>query len=191
MLDLIKKIIKRTNKNEGGDNRKDIKMGQNVDIINSFIDYGFGFLVTIGNNVTITNATILAHDASTKKELGYVKVGRVDIGNNVFIGYGAIVLPNTKIGNNVVIGAGTVVAKEIPDNVVVVGNPCRIICSYDEYMERNRQGLKQKPVFHSYSDKKSESEKRKSFKYFLNFREDMIFKIYKLEGAIWKIKMIF
>ena len=67
MLDLIKKIIKRTNKNEGGDNRKDIKMGQNVNIINSFIDYGFGFLVTIGNNVTITNATILAHDASTKK----------------------------------------------------------------------------------------------------------------------------
>ena len=170
MLDLIKKIIKRTNKNEGGDNRKDIKMGQNVDIINSFIDYGFGFLVTIGNDVTITNATILAHDASTKKELGYVKVGRVDIGNNVFIGYGAIVLPNTKIGNNVVIGAGTVVAKEIPDNVVVVGNPCRIICSYDEYMERNRQGLKQKPVFHSYSDKKSESEKREEFQVLSEFQ---------------------
>lgn len=79
MLDFIKKIIKRirTNKNEeGAENRKDIKMGQNVDIINSFIDYGFGFLVTIGNNVTITNATILAHDASTKKELGwsYVKI---------------------------------------------------------------------------------------------------------------------
>lgn len=146
MLDLIKKIIKRTNKNEGGDNRKDIKMGQNVDIINSFIDYGFGFLVTIGNNVTITNATILAHDASTKKELGYVKVGRV------------------------VIGAGTVVAKEIPDNVVVVGNPCRIICSYDEYMERNRQGLKQKPVFHSYSDKKSESEKREEFQVLSEFQ---------------------
>lgn len=168
MLDYIKKIIKRTNKN-GGD-RKDIKMGQNVDIINSFIDYGFGFLVTIGNNVTITNATILAHDASTKKELGYVKVGRVDIGNNVFIGYGSIVLPNTKIGNNVVVGAGTVVAKDIPDNVVVVGNPCRIICSYDEYMERNRQGLEKKPVFHSYSDKKTESEKEEEFQALSGFQ---------------------
>lgn len=79
-------------------------------------------------------------------------------------------LPNTKIGNNVVIGAGTVVAKEIPDNVVVVGNPCRIICSYDEYMERNRQGLKQKPVFHSYSDKKSESEKREEFQVLSEFQ---------------------
>lgn len=120
--------------------------------------------------MTITNATILAHDASTKKELGYAKVGRVDIGNNVFIGYGSIVLPNTKIGNNVVVGVGTVVAKDIPDNVVVVGNPCRIICSYDEYMERNRQGLKQKTVFHSYSDKKSGNEKREEFQALSDFQ---------------------
>ena len=44
-----------------------VKIGQNVDIINSNIEHCHSFLVTIGNNVTITNATILAHDASTKK----------------------------------------------------------------------------------------------------------------------------
>ena len=76
----------------------EVQIGKNVDIINSYIDSGFGWLITIGDNVTITNATILAHDASTKKSLGYTKVGRVDIGDNVFIGYGAIVLPNTRIG---------------------------------------------------------------------------------------------
>lgn len=41
-----------------------------------------------------------------------------------------------KIGNNVIIGAGTVVTKDIPDNSVVVGNPCKIVGSYDSYMNR-------------------------------------------------------
>ena len=68
-----------------------VKIGDNVDLINAEIDYCFGHLITIGNNVTITNSVVLAHDASTKKELGYSKIGCVDIGNNVFIGYGSII----------------------------------------------------------------------------------------------------
>jgi acetyltransferase-like isoleucine patch superfamily enzyme len=51
----------------------------------------------------------------------------VTIGDNVWIGGGAIILPGVEIGNNAVIGAGSVVTKSIPDNVVAVGNPCRII----------------------------------------------------------------
>lgn len=46
-----------------------VKIGDNVDLINAEIDYCFGHLITIGNNVTITNSVVLAHDASTKKEL--------------------------------------------------------------------------------------------------------------------------
>jgi len=53
----------------------------------------------------------------------------VMIGNNVWIGGGAIILPGITIGNNVVIGAGSVVTKDIPDNVVAVGNPCRVLYS--------------------------------------------------------------
>lgn len=49
---------------------------------------------------------ILAHDASTKRYLGYTKIGRVLIGNNVFVGAGTIILPSVAIGNNVIIGAG-------------------------------------------------------------------------------------
>ena len=93
-----------------------VKIGENVDLVNAEIDYCFGHLITIGNNVTITNSVVLAHDASTKKELGYSKIGCVDIGDNVFIGYGCIVLPNVKIGNKVIVGAGTVISKDIPDN---------------------------------------------------------------------------
>ena len=51
----------------------------------------------------------------------------VIIGDNVWIGGGAIILPGVTIGNNVVIGAGSIVTKDIPDNVIAVGNPCRVI----------------------------------------------------------------
>ena len=51
----------------------------------------------------------------------------VIIGNNVWIGGGAIILPGVTIGNNVVIGAGSVVTKNIPDNVIAAGSPCRVI----------------------------------------------------------------
>ena len=51
----------------------------------------------------------------------------VRIGNNVWIGAGAIILPGITIGDNSVIGAGSVVTKDIPSNVVAVGNPCRVL----------------------------------------------------------------
>lgn len=135
-----------------------VKIGENVDLVNAEIDYCFGHLISIGNNVTITNSVILAHDASTKKALGYSKVGCVDIGSDVFIGYGSIILPNVKIGNKVVIGAGTVVPKDVPDNVVVAGNPCRVICTYDAYMESMKNNMQKKPVSHTLFSEKSEEE---------------------------------
>lgn len=65
----------------------------------------------------------------------------VRIGNDVWIGAGAILLPGVTIGNNVVIGAGSVVTKDIPDNVVAYGQPCRVqrpITKYDkEYYRKD------------------------------------------------------
>lgn len=55
----------------------------------------------------------------------------VIIGDNVWIGGGAIILPGVTIGNNVVIGAGSVVTKDIPDTNIAYGNPCRIIRDND------------------------------------------------------------
>lgn len=86
------------------------------------IDGGHAFLIEIGNNVTLTNTTILAHDASTKIPLGKSRIGKVHIGNNVFISWGSIVLPNISIGNNVIIGAGSIVTSDIPDGSVACGN---------------------------------------------------------------------
>lgn len=51
----------------------------------------------------------------------------VIIGDNVWIGGGAIIMPRVTIGNNVVIGAGSVVTKDVPDHVIAYGNPCRVV----------------------------------------------------------------
>ena len=121
-------------------------VGSNFDVYCSKIDMTNPYLITIGNNVTITNSTILTHDASLKKEIGYTFANRVTIGNNVFIGYNSTVLPGVAIGDNVVIGAGSVVTKDIPDNSVAVGNPCHVIKSYDELVAKQRKKMDDLPV---------------------------------------------
>ena len=80
---------------------------------------------------------MLAHDASTKKALNYTKIARVKIGSDVFVGAGTIILPGVTIGNRCIIGAGSVVTRDIPENSVAAGNPCRIIGTYDSYIEKN------------------------------------------------------
>lgn len=126
-----------------------VTIGKNFDGPDSTIDYCFGHLVTIGDNVTISGTTILAHDGSTKKFLGYSKVAPVTIGNNVFIGYGCIILPGVTIGNNVIVGAGTIISKDIPDNVVVVqgyNTSYRVLYTFDEYLAKQRQRIEALPV---------------------------------------------
>lgn len=126
-----------------------VTIGENFDAPDSTIDYCFGHLVTIGNNVTVSGTTILAHDGSTKKFLGYSKVAPVTIGDNVFIGYGCIVLPGVTIGSNVIVGAGTVISKDIPDNVVVVqgtDTTYRVLYSFEEYIENQRKRMVHLPV---------------------------------------------
>ena len=70
------------------------------------------------------------------REQGYQYNASVRIGENCWIGAGAIIVPGVTIGDNVVIGAGSVVTKDIPSNVVAVGNPCRVL---REVGERDRE----------------------------------------------------
>lgn len=99
----------------------------------------FPWLITVGDNVCISsNVKILAHDTSTEYVNGYTKIGSVTIGANVYIGYGATVLCNTRIGNNCIIGAGSVVTSDIPEGSVVAGNPARYICSITEFENKHK-----------------------------------------------------
>ena len=136
-------------------------IGENTDIFTSLIDYEHGYLISIGNNVTLaSDVRLLTHDASTKKLLGYSKVGRINIGNNVFIGAQTIVLPNVKIGNNVVIGAGSVVSRDIPDNSVAVGNPCCIIGTYENFKKKNLELFNNSPRQNTSYKEKTQDEKQ-------------------------------
>lgn len=127
--------------------QKGVIIGENTELYNTKIDNLRPFLVEIGKNTLITGARILTHDASTKKALGYTKIGSVKIGDNVFIGINTVILPNVKIGNNVIIGAGTIVSKNIPDNSVVVGNPMKIIGTFEENIRRNKELINSSPIF--------------------------------------------
>lgn len=99
-----------------------------------FFDPSFCFLIEIGSDVTFSSKVhLLAHDASTKRKLGFSKVAPIRIGDNVFIGANVTILPKVKIGKGVIVGAGSVVSKSIPDNEVWAGNPAHFICSTSDY----------------------------------------------------------
>ena len=132
--DVSNSIINRI-RNGGGE------VGENVDILSCNIDMGEPYLIRIGNNVTLTGVKVLTHDACLFKTTGHTRVGKVHIGNDVFVGWGSILLPNITIGSNVVIGAGSVVAKDIPDNSVAVGNPCRVIGTYEDLVAKNMAAM--------------------------------------------------
>lgn len=86
-----------------------------------------------GPNVTVATA---GHPIlPSLREKGYQYNAPVRIGKNCWIGAGAVILPGVTIGDDVVIGAGSIVTKDIPDHVVAVGNPCRILREINEHDE--------------------------------------------------------
>ncbi|MDU4882381.1 sugar O-acetyltransferase [uncultured Clostridium sp.] len=99
-----------------------------------------GDYTMFGPNVTVATAghPILPE---LRKE-GYQYNAPINIGKNCWIGAGAIILPGITIGDNVVIGAGSIVTKDIPSNVVAVGNPCKVLREVNEddkkYYFKNR-----------------------------------------------------
>ena len=124
------------------------------------IDATHPHLLTIGNEVTLSACRILTHDASTKIPLGYARIGRVEIGDHVFVGADALILPNVKIGSNCIIGACAVVTHDIPDNSVAVGNPARVISTYDEFVRKNKELMENGKVYHTYWTQMTEEDRR-------------------------------
>lgn len=90
-----------------------------------------GDYTMIGPNVTIATA---GHPILPQlREKAYQYNASIHIGKNCWIGAGAIILPGITIGDNTVVGAGSVVTKDLPCNVVAVGNPCRILREINDH----------------------------------------------------------
>lgn len=119
---------------------------------NVLIDETRPWLINIGNNVQITEGVkILTHGfdwSVLQKKYGYVlgSSGKVEIGDNVFIGANTTILKGVTIGNNVIIGANSLVNNSFPDDVVIAGNPARIICTIDEYLNKRLKLQKSEAV---------------------------------------------
>lgn len=126
-----------------------LKVGENFNPQLGFeLDPSHCWLIEIGNNVTFgPHVQVLAHDASTCMHIGYARIGRVTIGDNVFIGAGSVVLPGVTIGSNSVIGAGSVVSKSVPNGVVAVGNPAKPIQKIEVFQEKHEKAMKICPVY--------------------------------------------
>ena len=150
-MNLIKELLYRLR----GDftTEKLISMGMTVGsnfkrLHGVILDPGHCWLITIGENVTMApRVHILCHDASTKQFLNYTKIGRVTIGDNVFIGAESVVLPGVTIGCNVIIGANSTVTHDIPDGMVAAGSPARLICTLEEYLNKERSRMESAPCY--------------------------------------------
>ena len=92
-----------------------------------------------------SNVMFITHDGGTwafrndnEHYKNVIKFGTIEVGEYSFVGANTTILPNVKIGSHCVIGAGSVVTKDIPDGMVAVGVPARIICSTKDYAEKSK-----------------------------------------------------
>lgn len=150
-MSLIRKILMLLNREVPTEIlvQRGMKVGKNFNRQQGcFLDPTHCFLITIGDDVTMSiRVTVLAHDASTKKALGYTKIGQVRIGKRVFVGANVTILPNVTIGDYAVIGAGSVVTHDVPANTVVCGVPARVVCQVNEYAARVQAQMNDENTF--------------------------------------------
>lgn len=140
--------------------RQGATIGENSILINCTLSSSSkGDRFVIGKNCTLTGTTLLAHDASPSlfidelvlKPNVYMAGSRLSyrnpifIGDNVFLGWGTIVLPGVSIGDDVVVGAGSIVTKDIPSGSVAAGNPAKVLKQTEDYISDYRQLLAQHP----------------------------------------------
>ena len=124
------------------------KLGANIGENCSFIGRNISlssepYLISIGNNVRVSfDVVFVTHDGGTfvlRREQPNVSLyGKIDVGNNVFIGARSIILPNVKIGNNCIIAAGSVVTRDVKDGMIVGGVPAKVISNINDYKEKHK-----------------------------------------------------
>jgi maltose O-acetyltransferase len=126
-----------------------MSVGRNPWIDTSVVfDESCAWLIEIGDDVVVApQAYFLAHDASTKRALGYTRIGRTRIGHRVFIGARAVIMPGVSVGDDAIVGAGCVVTRDVPPGTIVVGNPAQEVGLTADYLHRQAEELKRLPRF--------------------------------------------
>lgn len=132
-----------------------IKIGDDCTIFvpsKTLIDEQYPWMISIGDHVRISEGVkILTHDFAwsvPKTCTGgvYGTSGKVEIGNNVFIGMNTIICRNVSIGDNVILGAGSVVTKNCESNSVYAGNPAKRIRSLNDFIDKRKAVQKEEAM---------------------------------------------
>lgn len=97
--------------------------------------------VKIGNNVRLGSCTLIGHDGSVimlnrAYNVKLDRVGKIDIRDNVYVGYQAVILPDVTIGPNAIIGAGAVVTKDVPEGSIVAGVPAKPVGRVEDLVKK-------------------------------------------------------
>ncbi len=125
------------------------KMGRDVMIVHG-VEITDPAYVSIGNNVCLSRCALIGHDGSIgvlqrAYKVKLERVGKIDIRDNVFIGYGAIILPGVTIGPNAIVAAGAVVSSDVPEGTVVGGVPAKPIARTEEVVSRFQNDARSLP----------------------------------------------
>lgn len=121
---------------------KDVKIGKATHISFMNLDGIAPRLVEIGEYcVFAPKSVVLSHDASLLPTTGKYVLKKTIIGNRVFVGYGAVIMPGVIVGDNVVIGSNAVVTADVVSGSVVCGSPARRICDVAELISKREEFL--------------------------------------------------
>ncbi len=134
-----------------------LKVGKNVYIMEDVeFDLNYPFLIEIGDNCRVSkDVRILAHDATTFRDLGITRIAPVKILEGTFIGERVIILPGVTIGPRALIAAGSVVNRDVAEGKAIAGNPARPYSNYSDLLKKYSEIAQSSKVF---SKKDIESE---------------------------------
>jgi maltose O-acetyltransferase len=114
----------------------------------TWIDVAHCHLISIGDHTGFgEECMILAHDAQMDEYLDATRVGRVRVHESCHVGARCVLLPGVEIGPRTIVGASSVISRSLPPDSVCAGNPAKVVCSLEEYLERHRERLRELPRF--------------------------------------------
>lgn len=145
-MNIIRKIIHLYQRHFLSFEQQALKAGVRMGKDNQFLSNFWSsepYLIEIGDNCQITaGVKFFTHGGAKIARIidsSFDCFGKVKIGSNVYIGTNSLIMPGVTVGDNVLIAAGSVVTHSVPSNVVVGGNPAHIICTFDDYYQKNKR----------------------------------------------------